>query len=155
MSRAGKTGWPLSFTLLLGRASLGLYLLLAGVGKIRGGVEEFYKNGFLPLKPPWLPEWFASPYGHAVPFMEVLVGAMLILGWVGRLWALFAVLAITSFTIAVYEAGMFFKGAGPFHVNVILIALALILVAAGPGRISVDGFRRREVKNTETASSAA
>jgi len=141
-TRPGGASWPLSLAILLNRCSLGLYLLLAGVAKVRGGVSEFYESGFVPMKPPWLPEWFASPYGHAVPFLEILVGGLLILGWLGRLMPLAAFLMITSFTIALAGIGQFFNGPGPFSVNVILITLALLLIATGPGRISLGGGGR-------------
>jgi uncharacterized membrane protein YphA (DoxX/SURF4 family) len=130
----------LSLALLLNRLSMGPYLLLAGIGKFKWGVERFYQEGFMHLKPPWLPGWFAWPYGHAVPFIEVLLGAGLILGLMGRAVAGLATLTLLSFTIAVWQAGMFFDKAGsPFHTNVILITLTFLLAVAGPGAFSVDG----------------
>lgn len=132
-----------SLTLLLVRASLGLYVLLAGVAKIRGGVPEFYRNSFEPLRPSWVPEAFGRVYGHAIPFLELLVGALLILGLLGRLTAFLTALMILSFTLALIEAGAFFKGPGPFHANVIMVAVLLLLSVIGSGGISVDGRRRK------------
>lgn len=132
----------ITLALFLSRCALGLYFLLAGIGKIRSGVEVFYKGDFTRMKPIWLPDWFAMPYGHALPFVEVLVGAALILGFYGRAAAAVATLALVSFTIALYQAGAFFpeKG-GPFHANVIFLALAFLLAVTGPGTFSVDSFR--------------
>jgi uncharacterized membrane protein YphA (DoxX/SURF4 family) len=131
---------------LLNRVALGLFFLLAGAHKISGGVGNFYQTGFLHLKPAWLPTWFAAPYGHLVPFAEVTVGALLILGLMGRLGAVLASLLLLSFTIALASAGMFFPpGTGSFHTNVILLTLALLLAVTGPGSLSADNLwpRRR------------
>jgi uncharacterized membrane protein YphA (DoxX/SURF4 family) len=137
----------LEVVILLTRIAFGLFLLLAGYGKIHGGVGNFYWGtgdfakfgGFLKLKPHWLPEFFASPYGHAVPFLEFGVGAALILGLLGRLSAFGAALMIGSFTIALYGAGALNMGPLPsVHPNFVYITLALLLAATGPGRISLD-----------------
>ncbi|MGQ9651403.1 MAG: DoxX family protein [Phycisphaerae bacterium] len=136
----------MTLALFLSRCSLGLYFLFAGIGKIKSGVEAFYKGGFTSLKPLWLPDWFAMPYGHALPFVEVLVGAALIVGFYGRLAAAVAALALVSFVIALYQAGAIFpeKG-GPFHPNVIFLTLAFLLAVTGPGTFSVDSFRGRSI----------
>lgn len=133
----------LNLVLLLNRCSLGLYFFLAGMAKLGRGVGKFYKEGFAPMKPIWLPDWFALPYGHALPFVEVLLGAALVLGLYGRAAAALASLALASFTIAIYEAGLFIpERGGPFHYNVIFLTLAMLLAVLGPGSLSVDAFRR-------------
>jgi len=133
----------LNLVLFLNRCCLGLYFLLAGIAKLRLGVGAFYKGSFSSLRPVWLPDWFALPYGHALPFVEVLVGAALVLGLYGRAAAALAALALASFTIALYENGAFIpKSGGPFHYNVIFLTLALLLAVMGPGSLSVDAFRR-------------
>lgn len=121
----------------LNRVLLGLYLLLAGYSKISGGIGQFYQTAFLGLKPAWLPEWFASPYGHAVPVLELLVGLMLVVGFRGRIAAWLAALMIGSFTIALASAGKL-SGPGPFHTNFLIITLALWLAVSGPGPLSID-----------------
>jgi uncharacterized membrane protein YphA (DoxX/SURF4 family) len=134
---------------LLNRIALGLYLVLAGAGKVQTGVGNFYKNSFQALKPEWLSDWFAQPYGYALPFLEILVGGLLILGILGRFAAFAAFLMITSFTIALSQAGetfwdsKFFSTPGPFHPNVIFITLALLLLVLGPGRFQLGGLIRR------------
>lgn len=133
----------LGLVLLLNRLSLGLFFLLAGIEKFKSGVEVFYKGSYLSLRPVWLPDWFSVPYGHAVPFIEVLLGAGLILGFFGRATAGLASLILLSFTIALQQAGMFFPKAGPFHTNVILFTLALLLAMVGPGGFSVDAWRSK------------
>ena len=89
--------------LLLLRVSIGLYLLLAGVGKVQGelkGFGSFYRGPFKSMQPEWLPNALAAPYGYVLPWAEVIVGALLILGLFGSIAAALAGLMILSFTIA-------------------------------------------------------
>ena len=137
-------GGLLDAVLLLNRLALGLYFLLAGVGKLRMGVGQFYEKGFLKLKPAWLPDAVASPYGHALPFLECALGGLLVLGLLGRWAAGLMALLLLSFTVALWQAGMFFGGPGPFHDNVPFLTLAMLLAVTGPGRFSVDGLLKRE-----------
>ena len=63
----------------LGRWAIGVVLLLAGIGKL-GNVSGFV--GFLnsQFEKTWLPKALLVPYSHAVPFVEVILGTLLILG---------------------------------------------------------------------------
>lgn len=133
----------LGVALLLNRLSLGLLFLLAGWAKLKMGPAKFYQEAFLMLRPAWLPEPLASPYGHALPFLEFLVGAMLMVGLLSRITAGAMALMLLSFTIALAAAGMFFQGGAPFHTNVIYITLAVLLAATGPGAYSLDHLIRR------------
>ncbi len=147
MSRLTETPPLISFTILLNRLALGVFFLLAGVGKFQMGLQVFYEKKFLPMQPSWIPDWIGRPYGFALPFAEVLVGALLILGLFGRSAAMVVSLMLLSFSIALLNAGYFFNGPGPFHTNVLLFFLALWIAAAGSGAISLDalwfGRRRR------------
>jgi uncharacterized membrane protein YphA (DoxX/SURF4 family) len=129
---------PVSLALLLNRFSLGLCFLAAGVMKLRMGVHEFYTKAFLGLRPAWLPDLLAWPYGHALPFVEVLVGGLLIIGLFTRVTAGVMTVMLISFTIALMGAGMFFQNGQPFHTNVILGTLAFLLATLGGGRWSLD-----------------
>lgn len=139
-------GWtgPVAVALLLNRLSLGVFFLLAGIGKLRMGPAVFYREAFVKLRPSWLPESLASPYGHALPFLEFAVGALLVLGLLTRLTAGVVALMLASFTIALWVAGMFFApGGAPFHTNVVFLTLAILLATTGPGRYSLDYLLRR------------
>lgn len=138
--------------LLLGRVPIGLYLLLAGVGKIQGGVEQFVEQGFKPMQPAFLPDAVALPYAYAIPFLEVAFGAALIVGLLSRLSAGVIGLMILSFTIAQLAADFaegLQRGPGPFNPNFVMIGLCVALVATGGGGWSLDrlwlGRRRRSV----------
>ena len=128
--------------LLINRLSLGIFFVLAGAHKIMGGVGLFYEKGFLGLKPAWLPSWIGWPYGHALPFIELTVGALLFVGFMSRTAAGLIAILLFSFTIALASKGAFFAGGLPFHPNVVFMTLAMLLAVLGPGSLSVDRIRR-------------
>lgn len=140
---AGSQKSLMDLVLLLNRLAVGMYFLLAGVAKVRTGVAEFYREGFLKMKPDWLPVWFAAPYGYALPFLETVVGALLVLGVLGRWPAGVMSLMLASFMVAQYEKGLFFSGPGPYHTNVVFLTLALLLIMTGHGAISLDALRKK------------
>ncbi|MEX0777450.1 MAG: DoxX family protein [Phycisphaeraceae bacterium] len=142
MPNARTAGWAISIVLLLNRLSLGLYLFLAGYRKVFIlGPGDFYREGFLTMKPDWLPIWFAAPYGYAIPFAELIGGAMLVLGLFTPVVAAIIGLLIFSFTVAlVTRNGTLVHGPGPFTANLIMISLAMLLTLTGAGRISIDAL---------------
>lgn len=130
--------------LLLNRIALGLFFLLAGVAKVRGGVGEFVEKGFRGLQPDWLPNVIATPYAYSIPYLEIVLGATLMLGLLGRLSALLIAGMIASFTVAlVVKSGSFEHGSGPFSPNFLMIALGLLLTMTGAGRFSIDALMGR------------
>lgn len=134
--------------LLVLRTSLGLYLLLAGVGKVQGelnnGLGSFYQGkGFQGLQPEWLPDLLAAPYGYALPWLEVIVGALLIIGLFGHLAAVAGLLMLVSFTMAKVMASGDIAATGPsdagaFSTNYIQVAGYLLLSLVGCGAWTVD-----------------
>lgn len=138
--------------ILLSRALLGLYFALAGLNKILTDVSEgvgtFYNESFLSLKPAFLPEVFAAPLGYALPYLEILFGLGLLLGLYTRLCALVVAGMLLMFTTALILANdnIAGGGAGPFHVNIVLLSIPVLVLAAGPGRWSLDRlFGKRQV----------
>ena len=107
--------------------------LFAGVGKLTGDWQQWLDN-FAKLRPPWLPEWFASIYANVLPFVEATSGALLIVGLLSRLASGVMTLLLVSFLIAV---GFWSQRPSP-HPNVVFVTLALLLTLAGPGRIALD-----------------
>ena len=146
MAKAASEAW-FHLTALLARASLGLYFLLAGVGKVRGelqnGLGTFYEGSFQGLQPAWLPTFFAAPYGYALPWAEVVIGAMLVLGLATRISSTLIALMLLSFTIALMLAkGPSGGSPGAFHPNVVMLTLSMLIIALGGGAISVDAAFR-------------
>ena len=66
--------------LALGRWGLGLMFLFFGVGKLFG--LKGFVNGYLLLQfsKTWLPQWLLVPYAYVLPFVEVALGLLLLLG---------------------------------------------------------------------------
>lgn len=137
------------------RLALGLYLLLAGVGKVQGeisnGVGSFYNGPFKGLQPAWLPDLLAAPYGYALPWLEVLVGVLLVIGLLGRFAAVGGFLMLVSFTIVLAMANnsITAQGAdapGPYHANYIQSAAYFLIVLVGCGSWSVDTLLRKKRK---------
>jgi uncharacterized membrane protein YphA (DoxX/SURF4 family) len=120
--------------LLLIRVPFGVYFAIAGVNKVRGGVGGFV-GGSSGMIPPFLPESIGRAYLYAVPWAELLLGVMLVLGVFTRTAAFLAALMVFSFTVAVTGIG---DGGKPFNANLIFIALLLAVTMLGPGGISVD-----------------
>src|SRR5262249_36188375 len=126
------------FGLLIARVPLGIYMFLAGLAKIQGGIGKFVESTS-GLVPSYLPQSVGQAYLHAVPFAEVTVGACLVLGLLTRVTGLIETLMLISFTIAATGLKPL-QGVGPFHTNVLLIGLAAAIALLGPGRISVDAL---------------
>jgi uncharacterized membrane protein YphA (DoxX/SURF4 family) len=77
-------------------------------------------------------------YLAALPYAEIAVGTLLVLGLLTRVGGFFASLMLLSFIVAVTGV----KGAGdaPFQTNVVFLGLALLLFFAGGGKIGLDGM---------------
>ena len=133
-----------SIMILLNRVALGMYFVLAGIDKIQeGGGSKFVHSDFYKSTiPDWLPGWFATPYGYGLPYVEVVAGAMLVLGLFGRIGASTCALMLLSFLIALGVRHEPF----PFHPNMIFLLLAILLSIAGPGGISFDAIRCRSCR---------
>jgi uncharacterized membrane protein YphA (DoxX/SURF4 family) len=143
MTNPLRTEKSLNLGLLLARLPMGAFFLIAGIQKLHMGIDRFVgyarSSGSAPRAVP--PEW-VNNYLHAVPFLELAVGTLLILGLVGRLGGLIGALMVISFTIG--YSGLHGQSPSdqglPFHPNLIYLGLLLLVFLAGPGRISLDGL---------------
>src|SRR5437867_1222224 len=63
----------------LGRWCIGLIFLFAGIGKF-GDLNGFANNLAQQYQKTWLPQVLVKPFGYLLPFWEVIVGALLLLG---------------------------------------------------------------------------
>ena len=136
MKQQTKLPVSVSLGLLLGRLPMGAFFLLAGCLKVRMGVNNFV--GFAMRGshvPPVVPESFVNGYLHAVPFMEIIVGVMLILGLFARAGGLIGSLMVISFIIG--ATGWTTPGL-PFTPNLIYLGILLAVLVAGPGSASAD-----------------
>lgn len=125
------------------RAVVGLIFFMAGVWKVftltpAGHVRKW----FLPYQDTFLPTWSLWAVGFAIPFVELIAGAMVIIGFRTRiaLVALGFVLVIVTFGHLLHEPLY------PFHEHVIprlALVLLVLLIPADADRYSVDAALRR------------
>jgi uncharacterized membrane protein YphA (DoxX/SURF4 family) len=89
-----------SWALFFARLVLGLIFFMAGVWKVfQLGPLQHARKYFLPFADTFLPVWSLWATGVVIPFVELIGGALVILGWRTReaLIALGFVLAIVTF----------------------------------------------------------
>lgn len=137
-----------SIGLLALRVPIGLYFVFAGVAKFRGGVGGFVESQ-LATATKYMPENFARMYLNTLPYAEIALGVMLIIGLLTRFAGLVITALLVSFTIA--ATGLKHPQL-PFHPNAVYLGIGLAILFCGPGRLSVDNFlfaRRRKVTITE------
>ena len=152
MTPVGRTGR--SWALFFARQVLGFIFFMAGVYKVfKMGPLGHARAYFLPYSDTFLPVWSLWLTGVAVPFVELLGGALLIVGWRvrGALIALGFVLVLVTFGHLLKEPLY------PFHEHVIpRLALLLFVLMLPPeeDRFSLDRVLRRRRGPGESQGSA-
>ena len=139
MKSSRRPAGSISLGLLLARLPMGAFFLIAGYQKVfKIGVENFVAFASQsPRIPHWAPPGALHTYLHAVPYLEMSVGALLVLGLLARLGGLVGAVMVSSFIIG--ATGIYAEGL-PFTPNFIYLGLLLLFVFAGPGMISLDGL---------------
>jgi thiosulfate dehydrogenase (quinone) large subunit len=134
-----------AFALLFARLVLGLIFFMAGVMKVfQLGPLEHARKYFLPFSDTFLPIWSLWTVGVIIPFVELIGGALVILGLRTRdaLIGLGCVLVIVTFGHLLHDALYNFSG----HVIPRLALLLFILcLPREDDRFSMDcllGVRR-------------
>ena len=142
MSLASQRGWAVLFARLV----LGLIFFMAGIGKVfQLGPVEHARKYFLPFADTFLPIWSLWTVGVTIPFVELIAGALVILGLRTReaLVALGAVLVIVTFGHLLHDPLFNFSG----HV---IPRLALLLFLLWCPReldcYSLDGWVSRRAR---------
>jgi uncharacterized membrane protein YphA (DoxX/SURF4 family) len=101
------------WALLFARLVLGLIFFMAGVIKVfQLGPLEHARKYFLPFSDTFLPVWSLWAVGMTIPMIELLAGALVILGWRTRdaLIALGFVLVVVTFGHLLHEPLYNFSG---------------------------------------------
>jgi uncharacterized membrane protein YphA (DoxX/SURF4 family) len=132
-----------SWALLFARLILGLIFFMAGVYKVfQLGPMEHARKYFLPFSDTFLPLWSLWSVGVTIPFVELVAGALVILGLRARvaLVALGLVLVVVTFGHLLREPLFNFSG----HV-IPRLALVLFLLWSprGDDRFSLDYLLQR------------
>lgn len=121
------------------RLTLGTLFLFAGIGKFTGGIDAFASR----LEQQFagkLPSLLVVPFGYALPFVEVAVGLLLVLG-------LFNVvaLAVSGLLLAALTFGTVVSGDFPSAAHNVSYALVnfVLLWTADYNKYSLDQLLRR------------
>jgi uncharacterized membrane protein YphA (DoxX/SURF4 family) len=138
-----KQNYDRSWALLFARLVLGLIFFMAGAWKVfHLGPLEHARKYFLPFADTFLPVWSLWLVGVTIPFIELIAGALVILGLRTReaLVALGFVLAIVTFGHLLKEPLY------EFHTHVIprlALLLFILLLPRRNDRFSIDHLLRR------------
>lgn len=141
------SAWAIFFA----RAVLGLIFFMAGAYKVfQQGPVGHVEQWFLPYSDTFLPIWSLWLVGLTIPFVELLGGAMVLVGWRTRaaLLGLGAVLVVVTFGHLLEEPLY------AFHEHVIpRLALVLFVLVMPPeaDRFSLDAFMRSRRQGRERA----
>ena len=135
-----------AWAILFARLVLGLIFFMAGVMKVfQLGPLNHARKYFLPFADTFLPVWSLWATGVVIPFVELIAGAMIILGLRVRvaLIALGFVLAIVTFGHLLHDALY------EFHTHVIprlALLLFVLLLPREDDRFSIDYFLSRQAR---------
>jgi uncharacterized membrane protein YphA (DoxX/SURF4 family) len=127
-----------SWALLFARLVVGLIFFMAGAWKVfQLGPLEHARKYFLPFADTFLPVWSLWAVGAVIPFVELVAGALVILGLRTRA----AVLAL-GFVLAIVTFGHLLREPlYEFHTHVIprlALVLFVLLLPRRDDRFSVD-----------------
>ena len=132
-----------AWSLLFARLVLGLIFAMAGFWKTyQLGPSAHVRRYFLPFQDTFLPTWSLWAVGYAIPFVELVAGALVIVGYQTRpaLVALGIVLVVVTFGHLLHEPLY------ALHEHVIprlALVLFVLLAPAEWDRFSIDQLMRR------------
>jgi len=139
--------WDRSWAILFARLVLGLIFFMAGEWKVfQLGPLNHARKYFLPFSDTFLPVWSLWALGVVIPFVELIAGAMVILGLRTRpaLLALGFVLAIVTFGHLLKEPLY------EFHTHVIprlALLLFILVLPREDDRLSIDHLILSKLSN--------
>ncbi len=133
-----------AWALLFARAILGLIFFMAGVWKVFTlGPLEHARRWFIgPYADSFLPDWSLWATGTVIPEVELIAGALLLLG----LWIRPALLALGAVLVVVTFGHLVAQPLYEFHTHVIprtALLLFLLAMPASDDRISLDYWLAR------------
>lgn len=117
------------------RVALGGYFVIAGLMKLDnlpGFIQEVSKFGILGTN-------VSRLYATLLPYLEIVSGTLLVLGFWTTLAALLSTVMLLSF---IYAIKIFPNGNYLFNKDLILLAASICLMFTGAGSLSIDKFRR-------------
>ena len=132
-----------AWAILFARLVLGLIFFMAGVMKVfQLGPLNHARKYFLPFADTFLPVWSLWATGVVIPFIELIAGALVILGLRVR-----EALVALGFVLAVVTFGHLLRDAlYEFHTHVIprlALLLFILLLPRNDDRFSLDKTKTR------------
>jgi len=132
----------MTWAVFFARAVLGFIFFMAGVYKVfQQGPVGHVRQLFLPYSNTFLPIWSLWLVGLTIPFVELLCGLLVLVGWRTRL----ALVALGAVLVTVTFGHLLKEPLYAFHEHVIPRLALLAFVLAVPSEtdtLSVDGFLR-------------
>ena len=140
-----------TFAILFARLVLGLIFFMAGVYKVFdlgpvGHVQKF----FLPYQDTFLPTWSLWLVGFTIPFVELLAGALVIVGCQTR----YALISLGIVLVIVTIGHLLKEPLYPFHEHVIprlVLVVFLLVMPEEIDRLSLDHILRNRRKAKRAA----
>ena len=127
-----------SWAIFFAREVLGFIFFMAGVYKVfQLGPLNHARKYFLPFADTFLPAWTLWATGVTIPFVELIAGALLILGLRRRE----ALIALGFVLITVTFGHLLHEPLYPFHEHVIprlALLLFVLMLPAEDDRFSID-----------------
>jgi putative oxidoreductase len=135
-----KTDRSTGLGMLLARLPMGIFFICAGYAKLDHWKSDTFASNYSDKLPTWGPHEWGMHYLQGIPYAEMAVGALLIIGLLTRLCGLVGALMVATFTYAI--TGWRTPPGQPFNLqaNFIFIGLLLAIFLVGPGRLSLDGL---------------
>ena len=123
---------------LLMRLSLGVLFFFAALGKFTapGGISGVAQKMQETFASTWLPPFMVVPYVHVLPFVELTVGTLLLLGLCTR-WAFF----LSGLLLVSLAFGMMVQQQHAVvgtNLTYVLMAVAGIVLSARDNPLSID-----------------
>ena len=129
----------------MARVVLGLIFLMAGWWKVFSlGAAEHARSLFVePYAESWLPAWALGAVGTTVPFVELIGGGLLLVGWLR--WP--AALGLGGVLILVTFGHLLAEPLYAFDTHVVprTVLLVVVLALLEEDRWSVDGWLGRRL----------
>ena len=149
-----KTNNYRSWAIFFAREVLGLIFFMAGMYKVfQLGPVNHARKYFLPFADTFLPVWSLWATGTVIPIVELIAGALLIVGLRIRE----ALIALGFVLIVVTFGHLLREPLYPFHEHVIprlALLLFVFMLPAEDDRFSLDYLinRRREARSSESST---
>ena len=144
-----------AWALLFARLVLGFIFFMAGVFKVFDMTPAGHvRKWFLPYQDTFLPSWSLWAVGLAIPVVELVGGALLLLGW--RVYH--ALLALGVVLVVVTFGHLLKEPLYPFHEHVIprlALLLFLLVMPRDADQFSLDHFIARRSGGTDPRGSDA